>query len=122
MPNYKKGRSAEDIKRELTAIIRELKDPRISDAMLTVVHTELAGDLSYGKVFISSLNGIEAAKAACKCLEPAGGFIRRELADRLHLRKPPELKFIPDYSVERSIEMFEKLNRNGKDSDLENEN
>ena len=111
MPNFKNSRMAEDIKREITAIIRELKDPRINATMLTVVRTELAADLSYGKVFVSSLEGMQAAKTAVKGLEAASGFIRRELSARLYIRKAPELKFIADDSVSRSIEMFKKLEK-----------
>ena len=46
MPNFKLNRMEEDIKREMTAILRELKDPRIAP-MLTVVRAELSGDMSY---------------------------------------------------------------------------
>ena len=49
MPNFKNSRMAEDIKRELTAILRELKDPRI-DKMLTIVRADLSGDMSGCKV------------------------------------------------------------------------
>ena len=62
--SYKQNRNAEDIRRELTVLIRDLKDPRVSEAMLTVVRTEVAHDLSFCKVYISSLNGITAAAEA----------------------------------------------------------
>lgn len=42
MANFKANRTEEDILREMTAILRELKDPRI-DPMLTVVRAELSG-------------------------------------------------------------------------------
>ncbi|MCL2513530.1 MAG: 30S ribosome-binding factor RbfA [Oscillospiraceae bacterium] len=109
MPGYKKGRDAEDIKREITAIIRELKDPRVAGAILTVVRVEVSSDLSYGKVYISAVEGIDAAKAACKALENAKGLIRHEVGSRLGLRKAPDFKFIADDSVEKGIEMFKKL-------------
>ena len=121
MPNYKHGRTAEDIKREIAALLREMKDPRIAEAMLTVVRVELADDLSYGKVYVSSLDGIERAKQAVKCLKTATGLFRRELANRLHLRKAPELLFIADDSVEHSMEIFKKLSDLRKKSS-ENEN
>lgn len=112
MANYKASRSAEDIKREVAALVRELKDPRVDSLTLTVVRTEVAHDLSYCKVYISSLNGIEEAKTACEALNGnAKGFIRHELGVKLYLRKAPELKFIPDDSIEKSIEMFNKLKR-----------
>ena len=108
--SYKSDRTAEDIKRELTALVRELKDPRVQEGMLTVVRTEVAHDLSFCKAYISSLQGIEAAAAACRALNGAAkGYLRKEIGARLRLRKTPELKFIPDDSVEKSIAMFQKL-------------
>ena len=108
--SYKADRTAEDIKRELTVLVAELKDPRVSDGMLTVVRTEVAHDLSFCKAYISSLHGIDAASAACKVLNGAAkGYLRKEIGARLRLRKTPELKFIPDDSIEKSIAMFQKL-------------
>ena len=108
--SYKADRTAEDIKRELTVLVGELKDPRVREGMLTVVRTEVAHDLSFCKAYISSLQGIGAATAACKVLNgTAKGFLRKEIGARLRLRKTPELKFIPDDSIEKSIAMFQKL-------------
>ncbi len=107
MSMYKNDRTAEDIKREITAIIRELKDPRVQDKLLTVVRIELASDLSYGKVYISALEGLDTAKTAVEGLTRAQGLIRREVGNRLHLRKSPELRFIADDSVRAGIELWE---------------
>lgn len=108
---YRSDRTAEDIKREITALVRELKDPRVTSVMLTVVRVEVAYDLSFAKVFISSLGGIEEAKSACKALNGnAKGYIRKEVGLRLSLRKTPDLKFVPDDSIEKGIEMFRALN------------
>ncbi len=108
---YRSDRTAEDIKREITALVRELKDPRVTSVMLTVVRVEVAHDLSFAKVFISSLGGIEEAKRACKALNGnAKGYIRKEVGLRLSLRKTPDLKFVPDDSIEKGIEMFKALN------------
>ena len=107
---YKQDRTAEDIRRELTLIIGELKDPRVQSAMLTVVRTEVAHDLSFCKVYLSSLNGIETAAEACKVLEKtAKGHIRTQLGKVLTIRKVPDIRFIPDDTVEKSIDMFKLL-------------
>ncbi len=112
---YKQDRTAEDIRREITLIIGELKDPRVQSAMLTVVRTEVAHDLSFGKVYISSLNGIEAATEACKVLEKtAKGHICTRLGKVLTIRKVPDLRFIPDDTVEKSIDMFKLLEEDKK--------
>lgn len=108
MANFKLGRMEEDIKREMTAIVRELKDPRIAP-MLTVVRTELSGDMSHCKVYVSCLEGIEKAKQSVKGLESAQGFIKRELFHRLKMRKCPELNFIADDSIAHSADINRKL-------------
>ena len=74
MSSFKVGRMAEDIKRELTAIFRELKDPRINE-LLTVVRVDLSNDLSHCKVYVSCFEGIEKAKESVKGLTSASGFL-----------------------------------------------
>ncbi len=94
--------------RELTAILRELKDPRI-DPMLTIVRVELTRDLSDCKIYVSSLSGKQTAKESCKGLDSAAGYIRRELLHRIKIRKSPTLRFIADDSIARSAEINQKL-------------
>ena len=104
MPSYKVNRLGEDIKRELTDILRKLKDPRIK-GMLSIVKVDLAGDLSSAKVYVSSMDGLAAAEESVKGLASASGFIRRELGMRIEMRRSPELKFIADNSIEYSAEI-----------------
>ena len=106
MPNFKNGRLSEDIKREISGLIREeIKDPRVSGGLISVVRTELSGDNSYCKVYISSIDGEEAAKTAVKGLVSASGMMKRHISNALHLKKCPELKFIADNSIEHSAEI-----------------
>ncbi len=119
MPGYRIDRITEDIKRELIHILREVKDPRVSD-MLTVVKVEVSSDLSYCKVYVSAVEGIETAKESVKGLKSASGFIRHRLGDSLHLRKLPELRFIADDSIEKGFQLFDKL-KNIQFSEDENE-
>ncbi len=124
MAGYRVGRVSEDIKREIVAIIRELKDPRVRDKFLTVVRVDVSSDLSYAKVYVSSMSGIEDAKEAVKGLTSATGLIRREVGSKLRLRKTPELKFIADDSVQHGMEIFKKIESTVTDSadeDMENE-
>lgn len=109
MSGYRTDRVSEDIKREIAAQIRELKDPRVKDKILTVVRVDVSSDASYAKVYVSDIMGIEGAKEAVKGLESATGRIRREVGQKLHLRKTPELKFVADDSVEKSLNMFKIL-------------
>ncbi len=109
MAGFRINRVSEDIKGEITAIIRELKDPRVMGKMLTVVRVEVSSDASYAKVYVSDIKGIDSAKEAVKGLTAATGYIRREVGGRLHLRKTPELKFVADDSIEQGFNMFKVL-------------
>ena len=109
MPSYHLNRAAEDMKRELTALLRELKDPRVQDKLLTVVRVHLSGDGSTAKVYISAMEGLEAARASVKGLQNAAGFVRGELGRRLRLRKAPELRFIADNSIEEGANMIRTI-------------
>ena len=103
MAGHRIDRISEDIKREIITVIRELKDPRVMDKLLTVVRVEVSSDASWAKVYISATEGLDAAKAAVKGLESATGYIRKEVGKRLRLRKTPELKFIADNSIEHGM-------------------
>lgn len=109
MASFKISRVQEDILRELTAIMRELKDPRITPD-LTIVRAELSGDMGHCKAYVSSLTDISRAEEACKVLTKASGFIRKELFHRLKLRKSPELHFVADDSIAYAADISEKLN------------
>lgn len=108
MPNYKNARHGEDIHRELTAIFRSLKDPRI-DPMLSIVRTELSRDGSSCKVYVSSLEGLQRAEESVKGLKSAAGFIRREVGLRLAMRHIPEFHFIADNSIEYGVHISRLL-------------
>ncbi len=108
MPNYKNARHGEDIHRELTAIFRSLKDPRI-DPMLSIVRTELSRDGSSCKVYVSSLEGLQRAEESVKGLKSAAGFIRREVGLRLAMRYTPEFHFIADNSIEYGVHISRLL-------------
>lgn len=104
MAGYKNGRITSDIHRELSALLRELKDPRISD-LISIVKVDVSGDLSSCKVYVSAFSGAEETAASVKGLKNAAGFIRRELGNRLSLRKTPELRFIADDSIIKSAQI-----------------
>ena len=100
MPSFKLGRTTEDIHRELSAILREVKDPRVKDCLLSVVREEVTNDLSYCTVYVSTMEGLSRTKEAVQGLKSAAGFIRRELGRRLSLRHVPQLIFKATDSIE----------------------
>ncbi len=102
MANHKLSRTTEDIKRELTAIFRELKDPRVTGAFVSIIRVEVTNDLSYCTVYISAIEGMERAQEAVKGLKSAAGFIRSELGRRLTIRHVPSMIFKATDSIEYS--------------------
>lgn len=123
MANFKAGRMSEDIRRIISAKMRELKDPRIHGGMmLTVVRCDVASDGSFAKIYISSFEGFEAAKEAVRGLESAKGFLKREISNVLKLRKCPELKFIADNSAEHSVKINKILKEVSSKEVSDNEN
>ncbi|NLB42665.1 MAG: 30S ribosome-binding factor RbfA [Clostridiales bacterium] len=109
MAKYRISRISEEIRREISDIIRSsVKDPRISQ-VTSVVRADVAGDLRYAKIYISVLGSDEDREATLEGLKQAAGFIRRELGSRLDIRYTPELQFISDNSIEYSVEINKKL-------------
>ncbi|NBK78341.1 30S ribosome-binding factor RbfA [bacterium D16-76] len=100
MAGNKIARVTEDVHREITAILRDVKDPRVRGCLLSVVRVEVTNDLSYGTIYVSTMEGMDRTKNAVQGLKSAAGFIRRELGRRLQLRHVPELIFKPTDSIE----------------------
>lgn len=105
MAGFKHGRITSDIQIALAALLREVKDPRVSP-LIGVVKVDVSGDLSYATVYVSAIEGYEATVESVKGLKNAAGFLRRELGNRLKLRKVPELRFVADDSIIKSAEIM----------------
>lgn len=121
MAGYKNGRITSDIHREMSALIRTCKDPRISP-LVNIVKVDVSGDLSYAKIYVSTIDGEQATIDTVKGLKSAAGYLRRELSSRLGLRKTPELKFIADDSIAQSAHIagiIEAINHDEVKSDDE---
>ena len=109
--SVKNTRINSEVLKELSRIIsREIKDPRISP-MTTVVAVEVAPDLKTCKAYISVLGSKEEQEDTLEGLRIAQGYIRRELAHSINLRNTPDIRFIPDQSIEYGVSMSEKIDR-----------
>ena len=121
MASYRSDRTGEDILRELTAILRTVKDPRVAGKMLSIVRVDVTKDMSYATVFISAMEGMDAARDAVHGLQSAAGYMRRELGSALRMRYTPELRFVADDSIAYSAEISATLHKlkkeNGTDGD-----
>lgn len=99
MANYSRiDRISEEVKRELSAVIRDLKDPRLP-AMISVVAVRVTKDLKFAKAYISIMGDENVQKDGISALKSAGGFIRKEIGHRLNLRNTPEFSFVLDDSI-----------------------
>ena len=121
MASNRKGRINEELQRELSSLIRTLKDPRVQQSMVSVTKVEATGDLRYAKVYISVLDKSDVNQVL-KGLKSAGGFLRREIGSRLQLRYTPELIFEEDDSIAYGAKMFSLLRSLDIKEDDGNEN
>ena len=102
------GRINEEIQRELSALLRNVKDPRVQKTMISVTRVQTTSDLRYAKVYVSMLDK-DQTKEALKGLKSAGGWLRRELGARLQLRYTPELVWEEDTSITHGARIFDIL-------------
>ena len=109
MASNRIGRINEEIQKELASLIRNLKDPRVQDTMISITHVETTPDLRYAKVYVSFLQE-DRAEGALKGLKSAGGYLRRELGRALQLRYTPELVWALDDSITYGAKMMKLIN------------
>ena len=109
MASNRIGRINEEIQKELASAIRNLKDPRVADTMISITHVETTPDLRYAKVYASFLQEDKAADAM-KGLKSASGYLRRELGAKLKLRYTPELVWELDDSITYGAKMLKLIN------------
>ncbi len=107
MANHNIDRLTEDVKREISVAMHEVKDSRIAGEIVSVSRVELTNDLSYCKVYVSVLGAPEKGDAAVECLKKAAGFFKRRINSRIKMRKMPELIF----QVDRSLDYYDKMSK-----------
>ena len=99
----------EEIQKELSALLRTVKDPRVQDVMISITRVETTPDLRYTKVYVSFLQE-DKAQEAMKGLKSAGGYLRRQLGTNLKLRYAPEIVWALDDSITYGAKMLELIN------------
>ncbi len=107
MANYRRGRINDEMQKELAMVLREVKDPRVKDAFISITAVDVTGDLKFAKVYYSAMMGDK--KEIAKGLKSSAGYIRRQLAQRMNLRMTPELTFIEDHSIEHGAHISKLL-------------
>lgn len=109
MASARLQRTNEDIKLAMSALLREIKDPRVQQGMISITAVDTTGDLKYCKIYLSVL-GLKSEKEMLKGLRSASGWLRRELGSRLRLRNVPELVFALDKSIEHGAHINDIIN------------
>ena len=113
MPKYRRDRINDAVTRELSEIVRDAKDPRISDFFITINSAQVTGDLKFATVYYSTLadTSPDEEKELKKGLKSAAPFMRSRLAERLNLRVTPELTFKRDDGVKHGADISALLNK-----------
>lgn len=112
MGEFRLLRLGEQIREEIATMLarQQIKDPRVS-SFLSINRVDVAGDLAFAKVYVSSfLPGSQISKGVAG-LNSAAGFIQSTIAKKLTIRKFPKLTFIADESLKEGFEMVHKLTR-----------
>lgn len=113
------ARVAELIKREVSQMLLSgIKDDRVQTGMVSITDVEVSGDLQHAKIFVSIYGTDEARSETMAGLQSATGFVRRELGQRVRLRRTPEILFLEDRSIERGtrvLSLINQLSENRKD-------
>ena len=113
------GRINDDIQLALSSLLRQVKDPRVQQGLISVTRVETTGDLRYAKVWLSVLGELNE-KEFRRGLKSCGPWLRRELGSALSLRYTPELVFELDHSIvygakiSRMIEEIEETESDDK--------
>ena len=120
MSSNRINRINEEIQKELSALLRTVKDPRVQDTMISITRVETTPDLRYTKVYVSFLQE-ERVKEAMAGLKSAAGYLRRQLGHNLQLRYSPEIVWSEDDSITYGARMLKLINslevKHNEDSD-----
>ncbi len=109
MASNRIGRINEELQKELAALLRTVKDPRVQGALISITRVEATPDLRYAKVYFSVLQE-DLTQEALKGLQSASGYLRRELSHTLQLRYTPELVWTLDDSIVYGAKMLKLIN------------
>ena len=118
MASNRINRINEEIQKELSSLLRTVKDPRVQDTMISITRVETTPDLRYTKVYVSFLQE-DRVEGAMKGLKSAAGFLRRQLGSNLKLRYAPEIVWALDDSITSGARMLNLINSLGVTHDEE---
>lgn len=112
MGQYRMERLGNQLREEIASMLmkHEVKDPRVNE-FLTINRVEVAKDLAYAKVYVSSFMDDASVERGVQGLQSAAGFIQSSIAKKVSIYRFPKLTFIADFSMKEGFEMVQKLNK-----------
>ncbi|WP_163192652.1 30S ribosome-binding factor RbfA [Clostridium thermarum] len=111
MASYRNDRINEEVRKELSDIIRnDIKDPRVN-AMVSITNVNVTKDLRYAKVYVSIFGKDEEKESTLTALKNSSGFLRRELGNRINLRYTPQILIELDESIEHGMHIEQLLHK-----------
>ena len=117
MPKYRRGRINDEMQKEIAQAIRNVKDPRVANAFISITGADVTPDLKFAKIYYSALTGDK--KEIRSGLKAASGFIRGQIARSMNLRITPELTFVEDSSIEYGAKISKILEGINVTEDIE---
>ena len=113
MKGHRAGRLGEEIKKILGAmLITDVKDPRLTDRIISITDVDVSRDGSYATCYVSVMASGDAESAnkdVIEGLNSATGLFRKEIGRQVKLRRVPELSFKLDNSLEYGLHIEEVL-------------
>ena len=109
MASNRISRINEEVQREMSALLREVKDPRVS-GLISITNVDVTPDLRFAKIFVSVLEA-DRVESTIKGLKSAAGYLRRELGARLNLRHTPQLQFVADDSIAYGAHIYDLISK-----------
>lgn len=107
MAGYKIARIASEIEKEVSSILaNEANDSLLKT--ITITGCEVTNDLSFAKVYFTSMSDLTKEQLE-KELDEAAGYIRGELSKRIEVRHTPKLRFVFDTSIEYGKKIEDKI-------------
>jgi ribosome-binding factor A len=115
--NRRLQRLAGLLQQELSELLlRQVKDPRLT-RLVSITRVVISADLRHALVYVSVMGSEEEKASTLEGLTAAAPFLRRELNNRVAVRRIPELSFRRDDSLEQGLRIFDLLKQIANDTD-----
>lgn len=108
MSHSRPERVADQIREEITVLLsRHVQDPGVG--FVTITRVKVTADLQHARIFYTVIGDDKAKKETAKALVRVNPFLRRQIAQRINLRRAPELEFFYDDTIADAHRMEELL-------------